>query len=317
MARNIELKVGIFVIFLSLLLAAALGFFAYKKDLFTKVHTFTLSSRTGDDLSKGMPVIFSGFKIGKIAALELNEAGMVIMKISVPDTHVKWIRKNSSFIVDKPLIGSSRLLVATPEPPGPPLTAGDVPEVITVNNIAEIAKKVQPILERVTQITDHLEKTMAQVSSPHGDVSKILKNSEQLTAKLAARNSLLEMAVNDKESIQAVHESLKKTKEITSQIEAVLKRVDSMAQKTDEGLYGKDGTLPLVNKILKDTLAKLDKVSASLDNVNKITSDIADSTTNIKRLRNELDGTVSTINDLVNEINRKIPFKKQPDIKLP
>ncbi|MDZ4164017.1 MAG: hypothetical protein U1C55_02715 [Smithellaceae bacterium] len=66
MARNIELKVGIFVIFLSLLLAAALGFFAYKKDLFTKVHTFTLSSRTGDDLSKGMPVIFSGLRSARL-----------------------------------------------------------------------------------------------------------------------------------------------------------------------------------------------------------------------------------------------------------
>ncbi|MDZ4164018.1 MAG: hypothetical protein U1C55_02720 [Smithellaceae bacterium] len=242
---------------------------------------------------------------------------MVMIKISVPDTHVKWIRKNSSFIVDKPLIGSPRLLVSTPDPPGPPLTAGDVPEVLAVNNIAEIVKKVQPLLERVSQIADHLEKTMAQISSPQGDLSKILKNSEQLTAKLAARNSLLEMAVNDRESVQAVHESLRKTREITGQVDAILKRVDSMALKTEEGLYGKDGTLPLVNKILKDTLAKLDKVSTSLDNVNKITSDIADSTTNIKRLRNELDGTVSTINDLVNEINRKIPFKKQPDIKLP
>ncbi len=317
MARNIELKVGIFVICSLLLFLAALGFFAYKKDLFAKVHTLTLSSRTGDDLSEGMPVIFSGFKIGKIGALELNPAGMVIIKIRIPDRHVKWIRQNSQFIVDKPLIGAPRLLVSSPDPPGPPLTAGYVPEVIAVNNIAEIVKKVQPLLERVTQIANHLETTMAQISSPEGEVSKILQNSEQLTAKLAARNSLLEMAVNDREGVQAVHESLRKTKELTGQVEAILKRVDNMAQKTDEGVYGRDGLLPLVNRILKDTLTKLDKVAGSLDNVNKITADIADSTTNLKRLRQELDSTMGVINDMVNDINKKIPFRKQPEIKLP
>jgi len=317
MARNIEIRVGIFVITASLVLIAAVGFFAYKKDLFTRLHTFTLSARVGDDLSEGMPVIFSGFKIGKVQTLELNDAGVVIIKIRIPDRHVTWLRQNSIFTVDKPLLGSARLLVASPEPLGPPLTSKMVPEVVIVNSIAEITKKVQPILERVTQIADHLEQTIAQIASPQGDLNKILKHTGQLTAKLSQKNSILEMAVNDQKAVQAVHESLRKTRDLAAQLDAILKRVDTMAKKTDEALYGREGLLPQVNKVLKDTQLKLDKLSVSLDNVNKITGDIADSTTNIKRLRSDLDSTVGNVNELVTEINRKIPFRKQPEIKLP
>lgn len=317
MARNIEIRVGIFVILGSLLLLAAVGFFAYKKDLFTRVHTFTLSARVGDDISEGTPIIFSGFKIGRVHTLELNDAGAVIIKIRIPDRHVKWLRQNSTFTVDKPLLGSARLLVASPEPLGPPLTPKIVPEVMTVNNIAEIVRKVQPLLERVSEIADHLEITMAQIASPQGELTKILKNTEQITAKLSQKNSLLEMAVNDREAVQAVHETMRKTKDLAAQLDTILKRVDTMAQKTDEGLYGRDGLLPQANKMLKDTQQKLEKLSSSLDNINKITGDLAESTTNIKRLRSELDSTVGNVNELVTEINRKIPFRKQPEIKLP
>ncbi len=317
MANKIEIRVGVFVILTSLLLIAAVGFLAYKKDFFTRVHTFTLSARVGDDITEGMPVVFSGFKIGRVQTMELNDAGAVIVKIRVPQRHVQWLRQNSSFTVDKPLLGPARLLVASPEPHGPPLTPKIVPEVMTVDNIAEIARKVQPIMERVSQMADHLENTMAQIASPQGDINKILKNTELLTAKLSQKNSLLEMAVNDQAAVQAIHESLRKTKDLVAQLDTILKRVDQMAQKTDEGLYGREGLLPGATKLLAETQLKLDKLSVSLDNVNKITGDIADSTTNIKRLRKELDSTVGNVNELVTEINRKIPFRKQPEIKLP
>jgi phospholipid/cholesterol/gamma-HCH transport system substrate-binding protein len=50
----------------------------------------------------------------------------------------------------------------------------------------------------------------------------------------------------------------------------------------------------------------------------KITGDAAESTENLKVLRTEIDTTVNTINNMVKEIDQKIPFKKQPEvIKLP
>jgi len=44
---------------------------------------------------------------------------------------------------------------------------------------------------------------------------------------------------------------------------------------------------------------------------------LADSTRDLKILRNDLDETVNAINGLVNDIDKLIPLKKEPQIKLP
>ncbi len=74
-----EFKVGLFIILTVLLILTGLGFMAYKKGIFQAEETITLSSRTGDGLTVGMPLNISGFKIGKIRDLELNDQGMVIV----------------------------------------------------------------------------------------------------------------------------------------------------------------------------------------------------------------------------------------------
>jgi phospholipid/cholesterol/gamma-HCH transport system substrate-binding protein len=99
--------------------------------------------------------------------------------------------------------------------------------------------------------------------------------------------------------------------------DGILQRVDAMAGKTDEELYGRDGVLPQFRNILRDLLAKLAKIDATFDNINKVSSEAADSTKDLRALRNELDETVTAIGNLADEIDRKIPFKTRPEIKLP
>ena len=82
-------------------------------------------------------------------------------------------------------------------------------------------------------------------------------------------------------------------------------------------VYGKEGILSGVIKTIKDVLAKLEKLNTTIDNVNKISSDVADSTTDLKALRSELDDTVTSLGDLARELEKKIPFKEAPEIKLP
>lgn len=106
MPRNIQFKVGLFMIITSVMILSFVGYVAYKKGIFATQHTYTLSSKSGENLTEGMPVVFSGFKIGRVDALELNEDGLVLIKIKVADQHIKWIRQDSVFILEKPLTGA-------------------------------------------------------------------------------------------------------------------------------------------------------------------------------------------------------------------
>jgi len=303
MSNKVEVKVGLFVVITSVLIIASVLYLAYSKGFFTREYIYTLSSKSGEDLTEGMPVLFSGYKIGRVETLELNDQGILLIKIRIPEQHSKWIRSDSTFSLYKPLIGSSRLIIATENLNSPALSPKTIPEIVMVNDINETIKKVQPTLAKVDKVVTNIERITANFADPQGNVNKILSHSEKLTGNLAKKDTLIEMATGTPESAQSVNESLKKIRDILV--------------KTDDQVYGNDGALPLVRKILKDIIVKLEKINTALDNVVKISADASDSTKDLKLLRTEIDTTVNSIGKLVNDIDKILPSKKEPEIILP
>jgi len=289
MTKKVELKVGVFVVVTTLMILSAVLYIAYSKGFFATEHTFTISSKSGEELTEGMPIYFSGFNIGRVKKLELSNQGLVLVRISIPDQHVKWIKSSSIFSINKPLFGSSKLIVTTPNLNSHPLSPKDIPEIVRIDNIDEAIKMVKPTLEKV---------------------DKVVFNIEKITANLAKKDSIIDMVVGDPDSARSIRESTLKTRDI-------LTKVDNILLKTDEQVYGNDGVLLLVRKILKDLISKLEKMNVTIDNINKVSSAAAESTQDLKLLREQIDSTVNAIGNLVNEIDKKIPFKKEPEIKLP
>jgi phospholipid/cholesterol/gamma-HCH transport system substrate-binding protein len=331
MVQRIEFKVGLFIIITSLLIVAAIGYVAVKKGVFSKFYTYTLSSKTGDNLTEGMPVTVWGVTIGRVSSLELNEQGTVLIRIKIPERHVRMIRVGSKFVLDKPLIGTARIVVNTSNLNALPMPPGFVPELTESNDINEIIKRAKPIVDKTDRIMGNVEQITAMIADPQGDLNRILRDMEVLISRLSKKESILEMAVGDPESVKSIHEALRKLKDITARVDGILQRVDAMAGKadgivqrvdtmagkTDEQIYGLDGVLPQFRNILRDLLAKLAKLDVTFDNINKVSSAAVDSTYDLRVLRNELDVGIKAIGDLADEIDRKIPFKKRPEIKLP
>ena len=94
--QRIEFKVGLFITITSLLIMASIGYVAYKKGVFSKFHTYTLSSQTGENLTEGMPVAVWGFTIGRVSSLELNDQGTVLIQIKIPERHIRMIGRTAS-----------------------------------------------------------------------------------------------------------------------------------------------------------------------------------------------------------------------------
>ena len=312
-----EFKVGLFIVSTTILIVAALLYLANAKGFFAMVHTFTLSSKSGDGFTEGMPVVFSGFNIGKVSALELNEQGIVLIKIKIPQQHVKWIKSDSAFILYRPLIGAARIDVTTNNLNSPPLPLDQIKEVVIVNDINDAIKKAQPLIEEITQIAANVERLSNNLSNPQGDLNRILGNAEKITATLSTKKSLLEMAVADEESIKSVHEALKQVKDIVAGVDQVVKKVDKMADQTDMQLYGKEGTLPQINKILQDLVGKLAKLDTTVDNINKISKDTSEGLKDFQMLRSDIDDAVNAIDDVAKTIDALISSKKDPEFKLP
>ena len=310
MTMSREAKVGLFVGCTAILVVLALLYLAAGKGVFETTYTFTLSSKSGDSFAEGMPVVFSGFNIGKVQALELNDQGIVLIKIKIPDRHVKWIRSDSTFILYRPLIGSASIVVNTPNLKSAPLDTRKIKEVVIINDINDAIAKIEPVLERLTEIADNVENLTYNLSDPKGDLSRVLGNAEKITTNLASKKSLVEMAVSDEESVKALNDSLKKLKDITT-------KVDMMADKTDKEIYGTDGALPQVNTILKDLVSKLQKLDKTVDNINKISTDTSEGMKDFHILRSDIDDVVNSLGEVVKKLDAIIGSKKAPEFKVP
>lgn len=310
MTMSREAKVGLFVGCTAILVVLALLYLAAGKGVFETTYTFTLSSKSGDSFAEGMPVVFSGFNIGKVQALELNDQGIVLIKIKIPDRHVKWIRSDSTFILYRPLIGSASIVVNTPNLKSAPLDTRKIKEVVIINDINDAIAKIEPVLERLTEIADNVENLTYNLSDPKGDLSRVLGNAEKITTNLASKKSLVEMAVSDEESVKALNDSLKKLKDITT-------KVDMMADKTDKEIYGQDGALPQINTILKDLVSKLQKLDKTVDNINKISTDTSEGMKDFHILRSDIDDVVNSLGVVVKKLDAIIGSKKSPEFKVP
>lgn len=296
MSRNFEFKVGLFVIITLLLIIAFVGYVAFKKDVFSKVHTFTFSSKSGDGFSEGMPLVFAGFQIGKVQSLELSDSGTVLIKISVPERHIKWTRSDSIFILERPLIGSPKIVVYTENLNSAVLTTEMRPKIFSVDNIDEAIQQFRPILQKAGTILDNIV---------------------TISTNLSRRNTLLEMAVGDRESVNSINELLKKSKDIGYELDSILKNAHSLTQKTDRDIFGTEGLLATIRIILVDVSGKLKTLEAAVNDVPKISSNVSKSTNDLEKLRHDIDTTIDSTNKLITDINKFLPGKKEKDIKLP
>ena len=283
MTLSREFKVGIFIILTTIVILLSLLYLAYEKGFFEKVFTFTLSSKSGDGFTEGMPVVISGFNIGKVHALELNDKGIVLIRIKIPERHVKWVKNDSSFILYRPLIGASRIIVITNNLSSPQLPGNKIPEVEIVNDINDVITKVPPLIEKITLIAANLEILSKNLANPKGDFNRSLNNITK----------------------------------ITDNLDNLLKKVDKIADKADSQLFSKDGTFPQINNILKDIIVKLGKLNTTVDNINKISQEASEGVKDLSILRSDIDDTVKAVDDIVNKLDDLISSKKDPVFKKP
>ena len=316
MALKTEFKVGIFIIITTLLIMAALGYVAYKKDVFSKVYTYTLSSKTGENIAEGTPVVFWGFNIGQVSSMELTETG-VLIQIKIPERNNRVIRTGSRFVLEKPLLSSSRIIVYTDNLKALPLQPAAVPELTVSDDINELLKRVQAIAEKMDRIAGNMTTITGDMADPQGNMKRILKNADKVMSLLAEKESLLEMVVGNKESVKTAQEIINTARDVAVRTDGVIQKIDTLTSKTDERFYGSDGVFTLLRNILNDLMTNLEKIEITLDSLNKISSNASDATEDLTALRSNIDEMIMSIRILVEDLDSIIPFKDESEIKLP
>lgn len=316
MFKNLHLKVGLFVITALILAVGFLLYVLHARGFFEQRQHLQLAAASAEGISPGMPLSFSGMPIGQVTGVTLSEAGGIVIKAEVSQDGARWLRTDSSFTLDKPLVGGAKIKVSSPN-----LSSPKLPDDATVLLlVSDPTQEIPVLIERVKNILANIE----HITRQDGELNGTLANAKTITTRMSGKYGVLEGVLGSEENARPVVASLKNLERLTKRLNDVSTKVDVMLAKTDRWLFAEDGlseqskqSLALVRAMLTDAQGSLKRVDALLKNAVDISANVKDGTQDIAKLRADIDDSVRKANDLLNDINRIWPFGKDADMKLP
>lgn len=309
-------KVGLFAAFSLLLLGAFLVYLLHARGFFEDTFRLKLAASSADGVAPGVPLVFSGIEIGRVASLGLNDDGGIVINIELLARNARWLKQTSTFTLDKPIVGGAKIRVDTPD-----LKADALPDNSTMLLLtSDISKEIPVLVERVKAILANVE----HLTRKDGEIVATLANAQTITGRMTGDYGVLEGVLGSPEKARAVTDSLDRTRALITKLDGLALKMDGMATKTDTWLFAQDGiatqtksSMVQIRAMLDDAQSSLEKADALIANAVEISADVKEGTQDIAGLRAEIDDAVRKANALVNEINKKWPFARDPEVKLP
>lgn len=257
--KNLERKIGIFLGIAIAGIVAALLMFALQRDFFTKKYRLNFTADRGTGFTKGMPVKLSGFRVGRVVAIALNDQAMVDITIEIDRKYSKWIRDNSTVrLVKEGMVGDNIIDVAVGSLDQPELKDNEVVMFIKNKGLDEmadeIAAAVKPVLLEVRDIISY-------INNPDGDLKKSVRNIEQLTRNLESTRHNADLVLTKANgSITSVAEHANQTLFSANQKIQSIDLAPALA-KVNTALERIDSKLPGILQKTDETLANMSRIS--------------------------------------------------------
>ncbi len=189
--KNLFGKAAMFILLAALGMALAFVWTGVKKDAFTAKSPVYFVADSGQDLSVGMPVKFSGFKIGKLNTLTLDEQGQVQVEVKIDTKYLGLIRQDAVMSLKKEgVIGDGVLEISRGAEDKPALVAGGK---VRFERASGLEQAVVDVKNRIMPILDDLHHTL---HDPDGDVRQTLKNLREFSAEMRGTRERLDRVLD-------------------------------------------------------------------------------------------------------------------------
>lgn len=293
------------VALLVLVTALVLGFLLYvmvARGVFESTQQLVLVADDAEGVIVGMDLTFSGFPIGRVRRIELNPQGKARMVIDVPRKDAHWLRTSSIFTMERGMVGETHLRAFSGILEDPPLPENSERTVLRGDTNAEIPR----IVASARTLLENLEAMTASESS----LNTSLAHLRTMTERLSGRYGLLTAALGSDEQAQKIITTLDHT--------------NALLKKADQRVFGANGVMDetqaavvQLTALLKDVRASLLKVDAVLVEAQAVGANARVASTDLGLLRAEVELSLRKVGQLVDEVNRKWPFARDTQLKLP
>ena len=306
---HLELKARLLLLFMVLLVFASVLYVMVARGVFEPTQKLVLVAEDSEGVVVGMDLTFSGFPIGRVQRIELAPDGKARILVDVVKKDAHWLRTSSVFTLVKGLVGGANIRAYTGLLNDPLLPDGAERTVLAGDSGAEIP--------RVIAAAKELIENLNTLTGSSGVVSKTLGNVKTLTERLNGPGGAMTVLTGNADQGKALALTLARTN-------TLLARLDTLAGKTDTQVFGAQGVLPetratvvQLNGLLTDARASLQKMDVVLKDVQAISGNAKEATADLGALRADVDANLRKVDRLLNDVNRKWPFAKDTEIKLP
>jgi phospholipid/cholesterol/gamma-HCH transport system substrate-binding protein len=300
--KHVEAKAVILLIVIGALIVAFFLYVMYARGVFEPTQQLVLVTDNSEGVIPGMDMSFAGFPIGRVRQVDLGKDGKVNITVDIPKADAKWLRTTSVFTLESSVVGQTRLRAYSGILTDPPLPDKAQRPVLRGDAAAEIPR----LLSTAHTLLENLE----AMTRPDSAIGNTLANVQTLSGRLTGKYGVLGTALGGDEEAKKLLQTLQ--------------RVDAILAKTDQRVFGKNGVMDdtqaavrQLNGVLQDARTTLQKVDAVLVEAQAVGANAKTATQDLGRLRGEVDASLRKVNRLVDEINRKWPFKRDEEIRLP
>lgn len=272
------------------------------RGMFEETQGLVLLADDSEGIIPGMNLTFSGFPIGRVRRVELAADGSVRILIDVSRKDAKWLRESSVFTMERSLVGETKIRAFSGILSDPPLPAEAERTVLR----GDASEQIPQVMMAVRSLLDNLQRMTATNSPLNASLGSLQSVTGKMTGPQGALAGLLGSESNAKKLISTVD------------------HINTLLAKADSRLFARGGVIDQsqasiteLHGLLRDARDSLKKVDGILVNAQAIAVNARSATNDLGSLRSEVEHSLRKTTQLIDEINRKWPFARDTEIKLP
>jgi phospholipid/cholesterol/gamma-HCH transport system substrate-binding protein len=314
----LERRAAALLLLLALLVLGSVLYVLYARGAFEPTQRLVLIAEDSEGIAAGMDLTFSGFPVGRVRRTELAPDGNVRILVDVPRKDAHWLRTSSVFTLTRGLVGGTQIKAYSGILTDPPLPDGAERPVLAGDASAEIPR----LMGAARELLANLARLSAADGALAGTLDHLQRASARLDAQLAGRRGALGALMGD--DAPQVAATLERAQQLLARLDGVVQRTDGVIARADAQLLGDAGLVAdartavrALQPLLAEVRGSLQRVDALLQDAQAVAANARLATTDLGALRAEVDASLRKVEQLVNELERRWPFKREPEIRLP
>ncbi|WP_035055321.1 MlaD family protein [Andreprevotia chitinilytica] len=225
--RLLGLRVGSFGGLALLLVCVLIAVLGLRQGYFVPKTRLHFIAENGAGLIPGMQVRLSGFKVGVVDKVSLNEQAKVDVDLLVESRYMKWVKPDSqASLLQDGLLGDHFIEIVGGSPNLNQLSEGGKLAFAPALGFADIALDLR---QRVIPIIESAQTTLDYVNDPKADIRQTLANFKALSSEMRQTRASVEQLLGklDKVAGEDVPATLQSTRQVLDRTDRTIAEVES------------------------------------------------------------------------------------------